>query len=91
MNDAIRLTGLMHEYAADRLVDDSEDNIFFASQLAVRLMLSQITDRFFRTEDGILDAYETLYWCDEAEKYIYNVNIGSLDGMIELVKKLKDF
>ena len=89
MNDAIRLSGLMHEYAADRLVDYSENNIFFASQLAVRLMLSQITDRFFPPESGILDAYETLYWCDEAEKYVYNVNIGSLDGMIELVKKLK--
>lgn len=89
MNDAIRLSGLMHEYAADRLVDYSENNIFFASQMAVRLMLSQITDRFFPPESGILDAYETLYWCDEAEKYVYNVNIGSLDGMIELVKKLK--
>ena len=83
----IKLTGILHEYATDRYVNSSDNEVFRASQLATRLLLNGVTNDFVWHEDGILPADELLadFWFESDKELIYDVNKGDLthDRVIE--------
>ena len=85
-NHFLALTGILFEYAADRYVADSENEVFRASQLAVRLLLGRIANDYMWHEDGILPAIELDYWFESDRELVYDVNKGDLSDMIEVVR-----
>jgi len=84
--NVLQLTSLMSEYMADRYTADEDNELFRASQLAVRLMLGRVTSSFQWHGDGIFPAYELEYYYGEDDTLVYDINKGDLSDMIRTLQ-----